>query len=140
MAKRGSKKALSVEQENYVARVYSGKRSASSGAAVTDAGDVKTASELFECKLSGAPGKVCDEHMAIDCEACLRVPTLVQQMEKVWVEAVEIGRDPAVALRYYAPHSKLADSDGWVDFTVRVMSDDIYRLDCAWEDGYDEAR
>jgi hypothetical protein len=125
VAKKGSKKALSVGQEEYIARIYKGKRSASSGAAVTDAGDVRTEWELFECKLSGAPGKVCDEHGAIDCEKCMRVPTLVQQMEKVWDEAQEIGRDPVVALRYYAPHSRLANNDGWVDLTVRLTADDV---------------
>jgi hypothetical protein len=129
MATRGSKKALSVEHEEYIAKVYEGIRSPSSGAAVTDSGDVKTKKELFECKLTGAPGKVCDEHGEIDCKECLRTPTLVQHMEKVADEAYEVGKEPAVALRYYAPHSKLAGYGGWVDLTVRLTLDDHGRTE-----------
>lgn len=113
IAKRGSKKALSVEHEEHIAGLYGGKRSISSGAAVTDAGDMKTFEDLFECKMTGTPG-----------QPPKRVPTLVQTMEKIADEAWEVGRNPAVALRYYVPQSKLADRQGWVDLTVRLTYDD----------------
>jgi hypothetical protein len=118
VAKRGSKKALSIEQEEYIAKIYGGKRSPSSGAAVTDAGDVKTSTELFECKYHGSPESPPKLKSA-----------LLRHMEKVADEAYETGRDPVVALRYYAPDSKLA-KEGWVDLTVRLTRDDAERGHC----------
>lgn len=113
MAKRGSSKDLSVRHEEAIAAAYAGKRSASSGAADHDQGDVRTPAYLIECKLTGGPAK-----------PLARTPTLVQHMEKVADEAWSEGKDPMVCLRYYLPDSPLANSTGWVDFTVRLTKDD----------------
>jgi hypothetical protein len=114
MAVRGSTKAHSVTQEEFIADAYDGKRSASSGAADNDQGDVRAARQLFECKVTGGPGKP-------------KTSKLLQDMEKVAEEAWSEGREPVVALRFFNPESKLANSDGWVDLTVRLMSDDSHR-------------
>lgn len=128
MAKKGSTKALSVDHENHIASVYCGTRSPSSGGSDTDEGDVRTWEFLIECKMTGSPGTICEEHSRIDCEDCMKVPTLVRHMEKVAKEAASTGREPLVCLRFYAPHSILADTRGWVDLTVRRTADDIGRV------------
>lgn len=51
----------------------------------------------------------------------------VQHFEKVTQEAWEEGKDPMLALRYYAPDSPLADSNGWIDFTVMRARDQAVR-------------
>jgi hypothetical protein len=55
MAKRGTVKALSVEHENFIAYLFGGKRSRSSGAAPGDPGDVRADPWLVECKMTGNP-------------------------------------------------------------------------------------
>lgn len=121
MAKRGSKKQLSVEQEDYVAAQYGGKRSASSGASVTDQGDVRVLSSdtLFECK--GKFGERTGEKPVRS--------TLLKEFEKIADEAWAEGKDPAMALRFYKPDSILADSKGYVDLTVRLLADDAFLMD-----------
>lgn len=116
MARRGSVKYLSIQQENYLAALYGGKRSASSGAADNDAGDVRTSHSLIECKMTGNPGK---EPKAL--------PIFVQDFVKIADEAWSEGREPALALRYYQPQSVLANSEGWIDLTVRLTADDADR-------------
>lgn len=111
-----SKKSLSIEHEDYIARIYRGKRSRSSGAAVSSKGDVRTDEVLYECKLTGAPGGV------------PKRSTLLNVMEKTADEAWSEGRQPAVCLRLYNPDSPLANPDGWVDFAVRLASDDCSRV------------
>lgn len=120
MARKGTKKALSVEQEEFVAQKYGAVRSKSSGAADTDAGDVRSVyhDTLFECK--GKFGERCGETPVRS--------TLVKDFEKIWDEAHAEGREPAMALRFYMPESPLANSDGWVDFTVRLLEDDAHKL------------
>lgn len=119
MAKRGTKKELSVRHEQDIADVYDGKRSASSGGAVTDEGDVRVLSDntLFECK---------GQFGTRTGSAPVR-STLLRQFEKVSDEAYAIGKTPAMALRFYAPESFLSDQEGWVDLTVRMLEDDIQR-------------
>lgn len=117
MAARGSNKYRSVEQEDWVARLYHGKRSPSSGAADTDAGDVRTEFSLIECKTTGYPGK----------EPQPQLPRFIRWLEKVFKEASEEGKKGALALRYYAPDSILATPDGWVDVVVRPACDDADR-------------
>lgn len=114
MATRGTTKALSVLQEERIAHLYRGKRSKSSGAAAHDQGDVRTATELIECKYHGQPGGT-----------PISVPRPVAELEKVAKEAWSEGREPVLALRYYLPDSILADNDGWVDLTVRRTCDDV---------------
>lgn len=109
MAKKGSSKALSVEHEEFIAKYYDGRRSESSGGADHDQGDVRDYRTLFECKAARPARK----------------PTLVKQFEKVADEAWSEGREPAVALRYYWPDSPLADHRGFIDFSVRLVRDDL---------------
>lgn len=118
MAKRGTSKYKSVQQEQYIALIYGGKQSPSSGAADNDQGDVRTPTTLIECKVTGGPGK-----------GGPRSPRMVRWLEKVSLEAWEEGRDPALALRFYDPESALADRDGWIDLVVRLASDDSVRED-----------
>jgi hypothetical protein len=115
MAKRGSTKDLSVRQEDFIAATYGGKRSASSGAADNDAGDVRCDDTLFECKVTGGPTRPS------------KLPIFVQQMEKIAEEAYEESRHPALALRYYEPDSILANREGWIDLVVRRVDDDSCR-------------
>jgi hypothetical protein len=123
MSARGSSKALSVAHEQWIAKRYGGTRSASSGAADNDQGDVRTEAELIECKLTGRPGAPSKAG-------------LLKTFEKVAKEAYSEGRDPMVALRFYAPDSIAADNDGWVDLTVRMTSDDAFLREMAWR--YDD--
>lgn len=116
MAKRGSNKALSVGQEDYIAKMYGGKRSPSSGGAENDQGDVRTPTELIEAKTTGGPGRVPKKKA-----------TIVRTFEKVFLEATSEGREAVLALRYFDPESPLADVRGWVDLAVRRMDQDAYR-------------
>lgn len=123
MATRGSSKALSIEQEGFIAALYVGKRSPSSGGADNDQGDVRTDYDLIECKVKGGPGK----------------PTksaLITTFEKIAEEAYSEGREPVLALRFFMPDSILADQKGWVDITVRRTAEDAARVASAWK--YDE--
>lgn len=52
---------------------------------------------------------------------------LLGEFEKIAKEAYAEGRTPALALRWYAPDSILADVDGWVDLMVRTVGDDHER-------------
>lgn len=117
MAKRGSTKALSVEHEEFVAGLYSGKRSKSSGAADHDQGDVRGYEDLIECK--GRFGERASETPVRS--------TLVKQMEKIADEAWSEAKDPAIALRFYMPDSPLSDGKGYVDLIVRLAHDDASR-------------
>jgi hypothetical protein len=115
MAARGTAKWYSVQQEEYIARMFDGKRSASSGASEHDAGDVWCEHLLIECKVR-MPGVMTKP-----------LPKFVQDLEKVAKEAFESGKDPMLTLRYYYPDSILANSDGWVDVSVRRVCDDADR-------------
>lgn len=113
MASKGTKKYYSEKHENHVATLYKGRRSKSSGAAVTDGGDITDPDTRWECKYKGSPS-----------EPLKSKPTILSQMEKIADEAWEVNLEPALALRFYWPDSVLADKDGWVDLSVRLMSDD----------------
>jgi hypothetical protein len=112
VAKRGTVKRRSVEHEDFIARQYGGKRSVSSGAVAGDEGDVKTPTQLIECKMTGSP-----------TTPLKRKPTLLSQFEKIAEEAHMDGLAPMMALRYYWPDSPLADRTGYVDFEVKLVSD-----------------
>lgn len=123
MARRGSTKALSVEQEEHIARLFRGKRSASSGAAANDAGDVRAKRVLIECKMTkGTTAKP------------KKPPKWVKDFEKITQEAYAEGRDPVLAFRFYDPESVLSDPSGYIDLTVRRASEDALR-----ERDYEEA-
>lgn len=114
-------KERSQTQENHVAEEYRGLASVSSGAAPADAGDVR-ATELIECKHRGSFKKPV-KSMSISYE----------DLKKIWSEAVQEGREPAMALRMYVdpsdghPLSQL----GYIDLTLRPMEADRYMRDCA---------
>lgn len=111
------RKQYSIEHEEAVAKAYHGIRSASSGASIRDAGDVSSDTCAFECKYQGSPG-----------EESKRKPTMVARMEKIADEAYQHSLTPVLMLRYYWPESPLADPEGWVDLSVRLMSDDAERI------------
>lgn len=112
MAKRGTVKRKSVEQENHIAAHYGGRRSASSGAADTDAGDVRCPDHLIECKCMGNP------------EERIKRPGFAKDFEKITEEAWSEGRTPMLAIRWYDPDSILADRSGWVDVIIKRLVDD----------------
>ena len=114
MARRGSTKALSVLQEERVAKRYDGKRSPSSGAAVTDQGDVRTEDALIECKHTGTYDKPAKS-----------ISVKVSDLEKIADEAWSEGRRPEQALSIYAPGSVLSDANGFIDLMVRLQEDDV---------------
>lgn len=111
MAKRGTVKALSVEHEDFIAYLFGGKRSRSSGAAPGDPGDVRADPWLVECKMTGNPSAVSKKSR------------LVRDFEKVAQEAAQKGVDPMVALRYYDPDSPIANNEGWCDLVVMRAQD-----------------
>src|SRR5665213_953037 len=112
MASKVSAKYLSVQQEDYVAKMFDGRRSKSSGAAEHDAGDVRCQHLLIECKVRMPQANVVKP-----------LPRFVQQLETIAEEAWESGKDPMLALRYYSPHSLLGNADGWVDVVVMLAAD-----------------
>lgn len=119
MAKRGTTKAFSIEQEDHVAKAYGGRRSPSSGGADNDSGDVRAPKDLIECKYKGDPNRPLKNQ-----------PVLLRQFEKVAVEAYMEGRSPVIALRFYWPDSPLANHQGWVDLSVRLLEEDAELRDC----------
>lgn len=113
MAKRGTNKRKSVDQEDHLAGVYGGLRSASSGAADNDQGDIRSPTLLIEAKVTGGPGLPLKP-----------LPKFVREFEKITEEAYSEGRIPVLALRFFAPESILADRRGWIDLALRRVSDD----------------
>lgn len=109
--KRLTNKELSVKHEDFIAAAYNGVRSKSSGAAVHDDGDVRNSKDLLEAKVTRKmiPAK------------------LKKEFEKVAREAWGEGRHPVLCARYYDPDSLLSDHEGFVDFTIRLTSDDKMR-------------
>jgi hypothetical protein len=110
VARRGSTKALSVEQEDKIAALYGGRRSKSSGAADHDQGDVRCPRLLIECKMTKT-----------------KPPRWIKDFEKITHEAYSEGRDPAMAFRFYDPESVLADREGYIDLVVRRAAEDALR-------------
>lgn len=98
-----------------MARKYGGRRSASSGAAEHDQGDIRTKDNLLECKgkfgarTGGKPVR----------------SVLVDQFAKIADEAYSEMRIPGIALRFYMPESSLANAYGYVDLMVRLLEDDL---------------
>jgi hypothetical protein len=121
MAPRGSIKSLSVGHEDYVAKLFKGKRSASSGGADNDQGDVRTCCQLIEAKLTGYPGKPAQS-----------ISLKVNDLNKVAKEAYSEGKIPALALRIHNPESFLSDRHGNIDLIVHLMSNDS-RIECKCE-------
>lgn len=124
MALRGTKKARSIAQEDRVAELYNGVRSPSSGGADNDQGDVRTSTQLIECKYSGGPEQ--DRAREGKGEE-VRRSQLLRVFEKITLEAWTEDREPVMAIREWAPESKLANKDGWVDLTVRLQHEDVHR-------------
>lgn len=112
MAKRGSKKYRSVEQENHVAKKIGGVRSPSSGAADKENGDVKNNTYIVECKTTGEFDKPAKS-----------ISLKLSDLEKIADEACIEDRIPVMALRIYNPGSPLADADGNIDVMVNLLTD-----------------
>lgn len=117
MAKRGTVKYDSIQHEEFVAKLYEGKRSPSSGAAVSDGGDVRSQEDLFECKQTGNADKPAKS-----------ISIKLNVLEKIADEAWSEGREPAIALRIYNPDSDLADDDGNIDLVARLIWDDLNNI------------
>lgn len=109
MARKGTSKDLSLRQEDWLAKLYGGRRSASSGAADNDQGDVRCKHILIEAKYSG------------------KVPRWVKDFLKVTHEAYAESKDPVLAFRFYEPGHLLADNDGYIDLVVRRAREDVMR-------------
>lgn len=118
MAKRGTVKYDSVQHEEFVAKLYKGKRSPSSGAAVSDGGDVRSDEDLFECKQKGNSNKPAKS-----------ISIKLDVLEKIADEAWSEGREPVVALRIYNPDSPLADDSGNIDLVARLIQDDLGNIE-----------
>jgi hypothetical protein len=118
MAKRGTNKRRSVDQENYIASLYDGVVSPSSGAANNDSGDVRTRYDLIECKTTGGPGEKFKSPLS---------KKIRDEFIKVTQEAYAEGKEPVLALRWFDPDSLLADSQGWVDLVIRRVGEDSFR-------------
>lgn len=115
MAKRGSSKYRSLEQENYIAKKIDGRRSPSSGAADKDNGDVKNNIFLVECKTTGEYDKPAKS-----------ISIKLSDLEKIVDESYTEDRIPVLALRIYNPNSPLADADGNIDIIANLLKDWLY--------------
>lgn len=115
MAKPGTPNWFSDRQEEKTAKLYGGKVSPSSGAAVTDAGDVRMRhlGNLCECKFTGTYAKPAKS-----------ISLKLEDLEKIADEAWAEGLEPMMVLGMYAPDSILADQDGEVHVAVRLVRDD----------------
>lgn len=128
MATSGGNKDRSLCHEDLIASLYGGLRTSNSGADVTDPGDVRVKNGqiregqfLFECKTTGYPGKPANN-------------TILKQFLKVADEAYQEGRQPAMSLQYFCPDTPLADSNGYVTFTLRLSTDDVNWIEnSTWE-------
>lgn len=115
MAKRKSTRSFARMHEDWIAKQYRGKVSPSSGASSVDCGDVRTDSELMECKATGhqKPAK--------------SISVKLDVVEKIADEAYSEGLIPALPLRIYNPDSPLSDMYGNIDLICRLVRDDIHR-------------
>lgn len=113
MAKRGTVKRESIDHEDWVAHTYYGVRIDNSGAIPGKEGDVRTPTQLIECKCTGRPA-----------QPLKKKPVLLRLFEKIADEAYMDSRYPMMALRYYWPDSPLANRDGYVDLIVKRVEDD----------------
>lgn len=110
MARRGTSKDRSIRQETFIAERFKGVRSPSSGAAVSDQGDVRTHNGIYliECKVRGQYDKPAKS-----------ISISMEDLEKITQEAWSEGREPLLALRVIVdPSHPLADKDGHVDLVV----------------------
>lgn len=117
MARRGTSKFRSLEQEHAVGAAYHGYVSPSSGAADTDAGDVRTFNSLIECKTTGHEGE----------EKRPSLNQILAWLEEITGQAWEEGKAPVVALRIYAKGHPLARPDGQLDLAIMPVDDAGHR-------------
>lgn len=108
-------KDISKKHEEYLAKAYKGQVSPSSGASIREKGDIRTPEYLIEAKCRGNIGKPVSS-------------SLVKLMEKIYQEAIEVEKEPVVALRFFSPESILADENGWVDLAVHMVRYDRFRI------------
>lgn len=115
MATRGSKKFRSVEQEDFIAKKVSGRRSPSSGASDKEDGDVENEVFLIECKTTGEFDKPAKS-----------ISIKLEDLEKIRDEAMVAGKVPVMALRIHNPESPLADANGNIDIMANLLKDWLY--------------
>lgn len=124
MASRGTGKWFSIQAETRLARAYGAVRSPSSGASVVSKGDATQSKgtrlvlqdQMFESKHRGSFTKPAKS-----------TSITLEIFEKLANESYQENREPVQHISLYAPSSLLADCDGYVDFVVRLMSDDVRR-------------
>jgi hypothetical protein len=100
-----SRKQMSVEHEEYIAKMIGGKRERASGASITAPGDVIGDEYLIECKVS--------ESGSVTINA--------KQWRKIREEAATRGRRPMAALRLRDPYNK----DKHIDVIVKLLDDEV---------------
>ena len=146
MAKRDTSKRRSVDQENWVAQQYNGKVSPSSGGAATDRGDVRTERQLIECKYIGLKTMVktadwSTEKKGYNLETVEKpwksIRIEIEDLEKICDEAWHEGREPVMQIQVKNPDSPIANDKGFINITVRLTSDDVYRNDIV--DGFQDS-
>jgi hypothetical protein len=98
MARRGTSKRKSRDQEDFVAGCYDGVVSPSSGAADTDQGDVRSPVSLIECKAMGEEGK--EDRPSLN--------QILTWLSEITYQAWEEGRDPVLCLRIWAENHPLS--------------------------------
>lgn len=107
MAKAGTQKQWSIDQENSVARWLGGTRTKNSGATDRQKGDVASEDYLVECKFAGSPVK-----------PARSISLKLEDYHKIRDEAAQEGRVPLMHVRFIAHDSPWADDNGFVDAYV----------------------
>jgi len=111
-----TKTALAQRQESYIARMYGGRRSPSSGASWSDRGDVRfeinNHDELFE--------------FTAECKATEKKSYSIKKetWEKIVEEAQEQNRRPCMFIRF------ALETGESIDLVVRSIHDDLEMLEC----------
>lgn len=105
-------KELSVEQEDYIAKIYNGRRSPSSGAQAGDRGDIR-----FNVSLEESSFKYIAE-----CKATRNQSISVKKETwlKIKEEAEDSGKTPTMFLRFYDE-----TTGEKIDLVVRDVRDDL---------------
>lgn len=109
LASRGSQKELSVQQEKHIAATLQGRRTINTGAGDKEKADIllDDCSVLVECKYTGDV-----------IEPAKSISVKLEDLEKVWDQAAQIGFSPALAIRITNPDSRLSDDRGHVDWVA----------------------
>lgn len=115
-------KELSVEQENYIAKAYDGRRSPSSGAQDADRGDIRYSVSTID---GDAPVSYAEFKYTAECKATRNASISLKKevWDKVADEASDQGRRPCMFLRFYDE-----TTGEKLDLVVRDIRDDLEML------------